>query len=513
MRKKNSIKNIVTALLGQVIGVILSFISRTIFIKYLGAEYLGINGLFTNILSILSLAELGIGTAIIYSLYKPLALKENAQIKALINFYKKVYNIIGVTILGIGIVLIPFLDNIIKDSPQVSRLGFIYCLFLINTVVSYFYTYKRSLIIADQKGYVVNIYRYVFNVILNIVQMIILITTKQYEIYLVLRIILTLIENISISYKANKLYPFLKEKNISKLDEETRREINKNVKALMYHKIGGVVVTGTDNILISSFVGLIWVGLYSNYQLIVSSINMIIGQIFDAITASVGNLNALESKEKKYQTYEKILFFNFWIAGFCCITLFELFNNFIELWVGGQYLFEDFLVFIIVLNFYMTLTRRTNWVYKDSMGLFWHDRYKPLCEGIVNMIVSISLAPKLGIVGVFIGTFVSTITTAFWIEPYILYKYGFEMKVRGYFLSYIKYTTIILVAGIITDQICSVFTTVTWISLFGRAAVCMIVPNLVFLGCSYRTDEFKYFWNLFKEIVDKLPKLKARPLS
>ena len=506
MRINNSIRNITTALIGQVIGIALSFIGRVVFINTLGTEYLGVNGLFTNVLSILSLAEMGVGSAIIYSLYKPLALKDNKQIKGLMSFYRDAYRIIGCLILIIGIGLVPFLSYIIKDQPDIPYLTYIYILFLINSVASYFFAYKRSLIIADQKNYITTIYRYGFYILLNISQIMLLLSTQNFILFLIMQIIITIFENIMVAYKANRMYPFLKSGTAIKLDKESKKEIIKNVKAMMIHKIGGVVVNGTDNILISRFVGVIWVGLYSNYYLIISAINTIIGQVFSAVTASVGNLNAVETKEKSYSMYKKILFINFWIGGFCAIALWILFNPFISLWIGNQYLFKPMIVLIIVVNFYIMLVRKTTLIYRDSMGLFWLDRYKAIFEAIINIVVSVLLALKLGIAGVFIGTFISTLTTAFWVEPYILYKYGFEMKVRDYFFRYIKYTSIILVSGIITHQICTAFTTVTWMSLFGRAAVCVIVPNLIFLVCFYRTDEFRYFWNLFKGIAGKVLK-------
>lgn len=513
MRVSHSIRNIITALIGQVLGIILSFIGRMVFINVLGTEYLGVNGLFTNLLSILCLAEMGVGAAIIYSLYKPLATKNTREIKALMHFYEVAYRIIGSTIFLLGIGVVPFLNYIIKDQPDIPHLTLIYLLFLINTVSSYFFAYKRSLIIADQKNYITTIYRYGFYILLNIIQIAILIGTKNFILFLIVQIITTILENLMVARRADKMYPFLREGEKVKLDKVSRQKITKNIRAMMCHRIGGVVVNGTDNILISSFVGLAWVGLYSNYYLIINAINIIVGQIFSAVTASVGNLNALESKKKSYRIYKCSLFANFWIAGFCSISLWILFNPFINLWIGEKYLFESILVLILVINFYITMVRKTTLVYKDAMGLFWYDRYKPLFEAIINIVVSVLLAPQLGIAGVFIGTFVSTITTSFWVEPYILYKYGFEMKVRDYFYRYMKYTVIILVTGVITHQMCTVFTGVTWMSLFGRATICLIVPNLIFLGCFYRTDEFEYFWKLFQGILRKVFKLKNKTIG
>lgn len=504
MRTNNSVRNILTSLVGQTLGILTSFVGRTIFINILGTMYLGINGLFSNILSILSLAEMGIGSAIIYSLYKPLAERDYKKINALMTLYAKAYKVIGITIFVLGISISPFLKFIIKDTPDIPNLVFIYILFLMNTVVSYFFSYKRTLIIADQKSYITTVYRYGFYIILNIVQIIVLILTSNFIVFLSTQIIITLTENILISQKADKMYPFLLNKNNDKLDYNSKNEIVKNVKALMCHRIGGVVVSGTDNILISSFVGVEQVGIYSNYFLVVNAINIVVSQIFNAVTASVGNLNVNGSSEKSYDIYQKMLFANFWIAGFCSITLVEVLNLFIELWIGQQYLFNINLLLIIVINFYMALIRKTTLVYKDALGLFWHDRYKSIIEAIINLIVSIILVNKIGIIGIFIGTFISTITTAFWIEPYILYKYGFEKKFSDYLLKFIKYTSIILITTLVTHNICNLFNSTTWIVLVIKILICIVSINGIFLVVFHNDEKLKYFIILLKKCIDKI---------
>lgn len=508
MRTSNSIKNISTALIGQFLGIIVSFVSRAIFIKYLGMEYLGVSGLFANILSILSLAELGIGSAIIYKLYKPLALKNYKEVKILMNFYKTTYTIIGIIVLSIGLSIVPFLDYIIKDKPNIDNLTLIYLLYLLNSVCSYFYIYKKSLIIADQKNYITTMYKYGFYIMLNIVQTMILMVSNNFYLFLIIQIIATMLENIFLSKRADKMYPFLRQSTKEKLPLETKNEINRNIRAMMLHRIGGVIVKGTDNIIISSFVGVVWVALYSNYYLIINSVNIITNQIFSAVTASIGNLNALESNEKCYDIYNNMLFISFWISGFCSISLLILINPFINLWIGKQHLFSELLVLIIIINFYIGTIRKITLIYRDALGLFWHDRYKPIFESIINIVVSIMLAKSLGVVGVFIGTFISTITTAFWIEPYVLYKYGFKKSVKPYFSKYINHTIIILLAGSITYAICSIFDATTWITLIVKFVVCLLVPNLIFVFYYRKSKELNYFLQLFKKICKKYSRTK-----
>lgn len=503
MRTKNSINNIISALAGQSISLIVIFISRIIFVNTLGVEYLGINGLFTNIIGVLSLFELGIGNAIIYSLYKPIAINDEAKVKALINLYAKIYRIIGIAILIMGLLITPFLDNIIKNKPDVPHLNYIFILYLINSVITYFYAYKRSLIMANQKNYIINIIHYIILILLNIAQIILLFTTRNYTLFILCQLLFTIIENVWITTKANRLYPFIKNKTIQKIDTHTTGEIFKNVRALLIHKIGDVVVFGTDNIIISSFVGINMVGLYSNYTLIITTLRSILGQIFVSITASVGNLHAQADVNKKFTIFNATFFMNFWLYGFLSICLWILLNPFIELWIGKEYLLSESVVFLIVFNFYLNGMRRSTLTFRDAMGLFWNDRYKPIAEVVINLICSLLLVKNLGIFGVLLGTLISTLTTCFWIEPYVLYKYGFHQPVRKYFVKYFGYTVVVIISGYLTGLSCIVFTGTSLLSILNRAIVCVIISNAVFFFVYRKTNEFKLLFSIFVAFLNR----------
>lgn len=503
MRLKNSLKNSMIGLLSQLINVILNFINRTIFIYILGVEYLGINGLFVNILSLLSLAELGVGSAIVYHMYQPLAKKDYSKIKSLMNLYSRSYKVIGVIIGIIGIGIIPFLDKIVKDNHNVEHLTIIYLLFLINSVVSYFYSYKISIISADQKNYIVTINQQKYLVLQSAVQIIILALTKSYILYLAIQISFTLLFNISISRKADNLYPYLKEKEVDKLTVLEKQTIFKHVLAMMSHKVGGVVVNGTDNILISSFIGVYWVGIYSNYIMITSIVNRFIDQIFTAITASIGNLNVLESKEKSYEIYVKILFVNFWIYGFCVTSLFVLINPFIDIWLGKDYVMPEVIIFLIITNFYISGMRKATIAYNTTLGLFWNDRYKPWIEAIINVIASIFLLNKLGLAGVLLGTLLSTICTSLWVDPYILFKYGFKIQLYKYFKSYFIYLIATIVSCIISKYISSFIIGNEYFVFITKMFICLIIPNIIFCMIFVKSNEFKYFKSIVKNILVK----------
>jgi len=495
-RTQNSIRNMLFSWGGQLFGVGLSFVGRTIFINILGAEYLGVNGLFSNILSMLSVAELGIGSAITYSLYQPLARKDENQMKALMGFYATAYRIIACIVAVLGLALVPFLEDIIKDKPAIPHLTIIYLMFLASSVISYFFTYKNTLIIADQKQYVITIYSYGFNLAQSIAQIIVLMVTGNFLWYLAIQMACVFLSNFFIAKKVDRVYPFLNDGPKVYLDKESKKSLFKNIAAMMLHKIGAVIVFSTDNILISMFVGVYWVGLYSNYIMIIGIVKNFINTIFSSITASVGQLNAKESSEKAYRVFTTAFFLNFWIYSFCAVSFWVLFNPFITMWIGSQYVMDKDIVLIMIANFFVTGMRGTVLTYRDTMGLFWQDRFKPLFECAINFIASVILVIKLGIIGVLLGTFISTMTTCFWVEPYILYKYGFKKNVRTHFGKYILYTVITIVTALLTEVACSVFTTYTFLSMAGRVAFCLLIPNSIIAMLFFRTKEFKHVYEI-----------------
>lgn len=500
-RTKSTINNLIWAFLGQGIGLIISFIARIIFIKILGAEYLGLNGLFTNILTVLTLAELGVGSAIIYSLYKPLAEKDNEKLKMLMNLYKKVYRIIGIIILIIGMLITPFLNVFIKDMPNIANISLIYILFVINTSVSYFYSFKRNLIIADQNRYIATIYRYACYIVMNIIQIAYILTFKEYFGFLIIQIVFTIIENILVSIKADKMYPYLKEKEIPKLDKETKNEIIKNTKAMMMHKVGGIVVNSTDNILISIFVGLTEVGKYSNYILIITALNTIISQIYNSLTAGVGNLYVEKDKNKMYEVFKKVNFLTFTVTFFSSIFLMILFNDAIQIMSNKEYLFTIPIVFVIVLNFYIATMRKSVLSFREATGLFYKDRYKAILEAGINLLASIILAKQFGIIGILIGTTISSITTCVWIEPYILYKYCFGRKLRQYFFEYFKYIILTLTAGGLCFYICSFISLNIVLEIILKVCITLLITFTIFVIFFRKSEEYIYFINLLKSII------------
>ncbi len=499
-RIDNSIRNVKYTAVAQAVNFLIVFISRKIFLKILSTEYLGLNGTFSNIITMLSLAELGLGSAICFCLYKPIYNKDDKLINSIMAFYKKAYNIIGIAVLLIGASLTPFLDFIVDELPDIHHIRLIYFLFVLNSASSYFFVYKKTLLIADQKQYISNVIHQTAVFFINLFQIIFLLITKNYFSYLIIMVLGTLIQNIVVSAIVDRKYTFLDYKNAEPLSKEEKKEIFKQIGAMSSHRIGGVVVNGTDNLIIAKCINVISVGYYSNYFLIKNTIISVITLLFQSVTSSVGNLGARENSEKrKAEVFDMLYLLAAMIIGFCSIALFILFNPFIEIWVGKELLLDFKTMLIIVINFYMLGMRQPVLCVRDALGIFWYDRYKPIFEAVLNIAFSIPLALRFDIFGVLLGTLISTILTSFWVEPKVLYKYGFKKKLYSYFVKYFVY----LIVTVITAFIC--YYAVSFINsgnmyfdLLLKALTCSVITVIVFLTAYSHTKSFKMLFSIFK---------------
>ncbi|UKS64970.1 lipopolysaccharide biosynthesis protein [Rossellomorea marisflavi] len=500
MRTYNSFRNVTISFFGQILAMLIAFPARYIFIKTLGVEYLGLNSLFINIVTILSLADLGIGSAIVYSLYAPLAKKNENTIMGLMNFYKKAYTVIGIVVFVFGVLILPFV-SFFTSTTTIPYVHFIFFLFVINTTISYFYAYKRSIVIANQKNYIINTIHYSSIVLLNIFQVLILLITKNFVLFLVIQILMTLLENLLISKVANKMFPFLKNKNKISISNEEKTSIFANVRAILLHKFGGAILQGTDNIVISLYLGVYWVGLYSNYILVVNAIIAIFNQIYNSVTASVGNLLVTEDTKRNFNIFKNLLFINFWIVGFCSISLWILINPFINLWLGEAYVLNSTTIVLIVINFYLFSFRNTALLFKNAAGLFRQDKYKPIIEGGLNIILSVLFVNMMGLNGVLLGTIISMILTSFWIEPYIVFKHVFLEKVSRYYFKILYYTIFNVMVGSIVWCLIQLLPQQDLFSFCIKALICLVIPNFLFAVFSFKTQEFKYFSNLILKFL------------
>lgn len=490
-RTDKAMRNMMFNAGGQIIALAANFIVRTVFLKTLSADYFGVSGLFSNILTILSLAELGIGNAIIFSMYYPLANKNEEKVASLLGFYRVVYFIIGLVVAFLGCLLIPFLPELV-GSREIENLTVIYLMYLLNTVVSYFFSYKRSLLIADQKSYICMLFQNSFFTIQNLIQAVFLWFTHNFIIYLVIQLITTILINISISKRVDYLYPnYVGYKSRKPLDSQSRKEIIENIKAIFLQRIGDAVVSNTDNILISLFVGIRVVGYYSNYILIVTAVMLVINEFFNGCTASIGNLNVDEGGERVYDVYRLLLFIEFWICGFVMTGLFYVFNPFISFWVGESYTLEMSNVLLICIVFYFNQTRRIHIIMKEAMGVFKEDRVRPVLHAGANLMLSIWLGREFGLNGILAGTILSMLLTTFWMEPKILYQHGFHRSVKPFFLQFFLNGILLFAVVYATGYLAKFITFSGFAEVILKMLLCCIVPNLFYLLCFWNRKEFK----------------------
>ena len=444
-----SIINSFIGSLSQVATLVIGFITQTIFIKTLGATYLGVKGLFSNILSVLSFTELGIGTAITYSLYKPLANNNNNQVSLIMRFFRKAYNIIGIIVGVLGVCLIPFIHFF--THQKINFLYVYYLLFLANTVVSYFYTYKRTLLNADQLSYINLLNQIIFKIIQAILQIIVLIIFKSFFWFLVIQLLCTIFSNIIISIQVDRRYPYLNQ--ISKKDKLSHKilhEIFHNTVGLVGTKISSVLVMGSDNALISYFTSLYQAGIYSNYMFIINGVTSVFSQATNALAASIGNLNAEGNDiEKQYDIFNKCFFLVQACTFFCASCLLVLIDSFIDIWVGKKYEFAFLVTFLLVFNFIIMGLRQAFFPFVSAYGLYSKDGVKAFIESIINLILSIIYAKylKLGVAAIILGTISSNILVN-WYEPYMILKYGIKQN-KKYFQVYLKYLYYIIVDTIV----------------------------------------------------------------
>ncbi|MCM1263711.1 MAG: hypothetical protein NC313_13450 [Butyrivibrio sp.] len=451
MRFNKSMLNLISSWFGQIFLMFVTLFSRRVFLETLGEEYLGISGLFSNVLSILSLAELGIGSAINYSLYKPLAQNDIATIKSLMGFYKKVYKVIGTAVIGLGIGIIPLLGHIVSEISEYEYIYIYYILFVLNTAVSYFYSYKSTLIIANQEKIIYSVNHYFWLVILNIIQIIVLRVFRNYMIYLVLQVIFTLVENFSIAKIADIRFPYLRDDNIQPINKITLAKIKKDTVAATLDKIGSVMVTATDNIIMSSYISIAVTGLYSSYAYVISSVGSIFRQIFLALQASVGDYGVTVETGKRESIFDIVSYVGFIFCSFATVCLLYLLTPFVRIWLGERYILDTRSVVLIVIVFYLSGIRQSQLVFIQALGLFWQHRYKAVIEGMINLIISIIGVNVMGFNGIFLGTLVSSFVAGFIIEPYVLYKYGLEDKTYKFVIKQIKYSsTLLIIVGVIS---------------------------------------------------------------
>lgn len=490
-RTKSSVVNILTGVGGKFLTFILAFSLRTVFIRLLGAEYNGVSGLFTNILSFFSLAELGVTNVLNYSLYK--ALKDNDI--DLINLYmakfRRIYHIIAFSILGMGLLFVPFLHLFVKSELPFNMIIIYYLLYLADSVISYFVAYKTSLMVADQKRYVVNICLFAGTFVTYIFQIIYLLIKKDFTGYLIIQVLCTILRNVVLNIIANKKYPYLKKQNVTSSRTLDLAELKQNIKATFIYKVSGKLLNNTTNILISGILGTVMVGYYYNYNLIVHYIDAYVYAITTGLLASVGNFNVSKSERESYDLFKTSIFLFSVITNVCICALFNCYQEFVPIWIGKEFLLDWTVVGAILLLFYVHTMSNPVSLFREAMGLFKEVKYTMLFAAVLNIVFSVVGGYTIGLTGIILACSLARIMTNVWYEPMIIYKKKFKNeKIREYVFLHIKYLIVTIVSLVLTFTICN---QIPFHNIYGvllRGLISVSIALLVSVVVNRKTKEY-----------------------
>lgn len=505
-RVKRAAKNIAVGYISNIATALLGFVLRTVFIMRLSDTLLGVNSLYSNILNMLSLAELGIGTAMNYSLYGPMARGETEKIKSYMQLYKKAYRIIAAVIAGVGLAVVPFLPYIVKGAEQFTRmqLTIYYLIFLFNTVSTYFVSYKYSLCLAEQKDYIQTNVLMITKAATVSLQIIVILLTSNFLLFLLTSAAVQFVQIFVVNSYLNKLYPYLKDKDVTPLDESSKKEVMDKTKALMLHKIGDTARLQTDAIIISSFINVVTVAVVDNYNLVINTISGFVNIIFNSVISGFGNLIATESEDKQFRSFCVYRFFAVWVYGFSAVGFYLLLSPLVRIWLhDDKWILAPAIIGTVLIDYYFKGERVALMNYKTAAGVYEPDKYLSLIQGAVNLVVSIVLVIKIGLVGVYIGTVVSGLIANI-TKPFIVYRYCFHRSPKGYFIDSFKYILVMcLELAILIPIRTLVMKNVTIISFIVMFVIVCVVFNAVFLAFFGRTRECGYIMGTIRRKLRK----------
>lgn len=501
-RTAKSVINILSMVLSKFVGQFLGFITRTVFLYTISMEYLGVGSLFSNVLGLLSLAELGIGGAMIYLLYKPMAEHDEETAAALVQLYKKLYRIIGSFVLVVGLALTPFLDFFIAEKPDIPDLYLIYILYVCNTAITYFLgAYKQAVFQADQKLYIINKISMMMSVVFTGVTVVLLLAFKNYLLSVVITLIQNAATNLTMVHVTHKHYPFVKQKAKKKLPADMKEHLIKTVKGMFLYKMAASILTGTDNLLISKYVSVVAVAKYTNYLTITTIVRTFLYMVFDGILPSLGNLCSGKDVIRIRSVFSEMSYVNYWLSGAAAVALAVLLEPFIAIWAGSHYVMGKTTAIIIGIKFYIQTGMRSTGVIRDAAGLYYESRWLNISQCIVNIIASIALVQNMGVDGVLVGTIVALMTTMFWIQPYLVFKYILEYGRKELLYYYLRQFGMMFfwcAVYLIVRGIISALNINNIILLF---LITGIVPTLLFMLVTVKTKAFQCVKRRVKNLI------------
>lgn len=503
-RTQNASRNILWGVIERVIIMLMPFFTRTIMIKTLGAEYLGLNSLFTSILQVLSISELGFGTAIVFSLYKPIADDDNVTLCAFLNVYRNIYNIIGTIILIGGLVTTPFLKYLITgDYPKNINIYILFLIYLINTVISYYlFAYKAALFSAYQRNDLISKRTAFISFVSNCFQIIVLLILHNYYVYVIIMPIATIFTNLANAYLAKKMFPdVICKGNIS---EEAKESLKKRIFGLVSYKVYGAVFTSVDTMVISAFLGLVPLAIFNNYSYVQTAIVGFMTVLSTSITAGVGNKMITNTIDENYEDFKKLVLAKGWICSWCAICLFCLYQPFMEWWVGEELMFPFSTMCLFVWYFLLPQITNLSMTYREAAGLWWEDRYRPLVSAVINLVTNILLVQYIGMNGVILSTLICTIFINVPWGTSILFKRYFNRSSKEYFRKLLFYIICTAFVGMITSFICNPLPNGGLIWLLAKGIICTIVPNILLWLLYHRLPEYIFVKNMINKVVAKI---------
>ena len=489
------------------------FFTRRTFSDVLGLQCVGIEGRFSDYVSILSIIELGLGMSFVYKLYNPIAKKDWSRVSVVINFLKKSYFIIMAAIFLLGLISSFFIIDSIQENFSKQYLMRIFLLYLIDTICSYVYYHKRIMIIADQNSRIIGLTRACCLVGLMIAQILILRIFKSFELYIFAKIISRMTENLVISYFFHKKYNLIDMKSKIKLEKKKKKNIIQNIKAMFFHKIGGASLKQISTIIFGMIaLPLAENGIYCNYMIIVAALLGISLEFFKGIMASFGNLLNTEKGEKIENNFNIIFLLNFFMYSFFCSGFLCVSSPFMRFWISSENsVFNLSTTISIVIYIYIFGMRHSIDMAKDSAGIYIQDRYFPVIESVMNFIISYFLAKKIGISGAILGSVIASLLTSFFTHPYFVYKIIFKKKPFEYYKKYFLYTFITL-CEVFTCYFCTnnIKINSNFLQVIINFILCLIISSTINIIIFHRTKEFTYIMLLVSRFFSKIKKIKAR---
>lgn len=501
-RTKNAGRNVAFGFIQKTYQIVMPFIMRTIMIYFMGIEYTGLNNLFVSILQVLNLAELGVGAAMIRSMYAPIAEDDTAKICALMNLYKKAFTIIGWIILGFGLLIVPVLPKLISgEIPDTLNLYILYLLYLGNTVLSYWlYAYKNSLLYAHQRLDISSKISLLTSTLQYVFQILVLIVFHNYYLYVIASITAQVLTNVLTAIRVDKMYPNYRP--AGQVDKETYKEIKKKIQGLVTNKIGGTILNSADSVVISAFLGLSILAIYQNYFFIMSSVISILYIIYQSTIAGIGNSLLVENQSKNYNDFNTMTFAISWLSAVCCCCFIALYQPFMKIWMGDKYLLDYSVIICLVVYFFVIELDQLIGAFKDAAGIWYEDRYRPLVTAIVNLVLNLIMVQFIGLYGVLLSTVISLLVVGIpWMIHNVFSLLFTEQSMLTYCLSLIKYSIVTIVAGALTYCVCIRIADVGIVTLLLKGIIAVIIPMAIFILIYHKNSHFRRITVIAKRML------------